>query len=214
MQRKKVRLAPTRRVIGGALPALLALSAILLSGCSNPSDAATLKSGKVTVQQVQTSVSTILQERITFNTMPQDAFTGEALTRNQLEFHIFSALLTQAAKERKVFALPGEIAARRAEILQNVGGEEALSKALVNAGIASLDLDKYLALIVLQDKLRAVVAPGATEDAQVIQALQKMLTETAVAQKLAVNPRYGIWNTTTNKVDPVDPTGGALPASK
>ena len=99
MQRKKVRLAPTRRVIGGALPALLALSAILLSGCSNPSDAATLKSGKVTVQQVQTSVSTILQERITFNTMPQDAFTGEALTRNQLEFHIFSALLTQAAKD-------------------------------------------------------------------------------------------------------------------
>ena len=68
--------------------------------------------------------------------------------------------------------------------------------------------------IVLQDKLRAVVAPGATEDAQVIQALQKMLTETAVSQKLTVNPRYGIWNTTTNKVDPVDPTGGALPASK
>ena len=73
---------------------------------------------------------------------------------------------------------------------------------------------QYLSLIILQDKLRLVIAPTATEDGQIIQALQKMLEETATKEALTVNPRYGVWNTTTNKIDPADPTGGAQPNSK
>lgn len=161
-----------QRKIGAVL---LAFAALLISGCSNPSDAASFNNGKVTIKELQASVSTILEERVKFNTTPQDGFTGEALTLNQLEFHIFSALLRQAAKERNVVALPGEVSSRRADVLQNVGGEEQLSVALVNAGIASIDLEEYLALIVLQDKMRSVIAPTATEDAEVIQALQKYL---------------------------------------
>lgn len=200
-----------QRKIGAVL---LAFAALLISGCSNPSDAASFNNGKVTIKELQASVSTILEERIKFNTTPQDGFTGEALTLNQLEFHIFSALLRQAAKERNVVALPGEVSSRRADVLQNIGGEEQLSVALVNAGIASIDLEEYLALIVLQDKMRSVIAPTATEYAEVIQALQKILADTAASEKLTVNPRYGVWNTQTNRIDPVDPTEGALPAEK
>lgn len=193
---------------------LLALTALVLSGCSNPSDAANYKGGKITIERLQESVSSILDERVKFETTPQDALTGEALTLNQLEFHIFTALLTQAAKERNIAATAAEISAQRAEIVKNVGSEEKLSLALVNAGIASIDLDQYLSLIILQDKLQVVIAPNATEDGQVIQALQKMLEETATKEALTVNPRYGVWNTTTNKIDPADPTGGAQPNSK
>lgn len=193
---------------------LLLLSALALTGCSNPSDAASYKDGKITIDRLQKSVSTILDERIKFNTTPQDGFTGEALTLNQLEFHVFTALLTEAANERNVIATAGEIAERRAEIVQSVGSEDQLSVALVNAGIASIDLNQYLSLIVLQDKLRPVVAPNATEDGEVIQALQKMLEETVAKEELKINPRYGVWNTQTNKIDPADPTGGALPSTK
>ena len=193
---------------------LLALTALVLSGCSDPSDAANYKGGKITIERLQESVSSILDERVKFETTPQDALTGEALTLNQLEFHIFTALLTQAAKERKIAATAAEISAQRAEIVKKVGSEEELSLALVNAGIASIDLDQYLSLIILQDKLRLVIAPTATEDGQIIQALQKMLEETATKEALTVNPRYGVWNTTTNKIDPADPTGGAQPNSK
>ena len=193
---------------------LLALTALVLSGCSDPSDAANYKGGKITIERLQESVSSILDERVKFETTPQDALTGEALTLNQLEFHIFTALLTQAAKERKIAATAAKISAQRAEIVKNVGSEEELSLALVNAGIASIDLDQYLSLIILQDKLRLVIAPTATEDGQIIQALQKMLEETATKEALTVNPRYGVWNTTTNKIDPADPTGGAQPNSK
>ncbi len=193
---------------------LLALTALVLSGCSDPSDAANYKGGKITIERLQESVSSILDERVKFETTPQDALTGEALTLNQLEFHIFTALLTQAAKERNIAATAAEISAQRAEIVKNVGSEEELSLALVNAGIASIDLDQYLSLIILQDKLRLVIAPTATEDGQIIQALQKMLEETATKEALTVNPRYGVWNTTTNKIDPADPTGGAQPNSK
>lgn len=194
----------------GAL--LLALAGLLLSGCSNPSDAASLKSGSVTIEELQESINAILDERVKFETMPQDGLTGEALTRNQLGFHIFSALLNQAAKERNITVKPGEISASRAEVLQNVGGEEQLSLALVNAGIASIDLEEYLALIVLQDRLREVIAPNAADDQQVVEALQKMLADTVASEQLKVNPRYGFWNTNTNTVDPIDPTGGALPS--
>jgi hypothetical protein len=193
---------------------LLILSALVLSSCSNPSDAANYNDGKITIKRLQQSVSTILDERIKFNTVPQDGLTGEALTLNQLGFHVFAALLTQAAEERNVVATAADIAARRAEILQNIGSEDKLSVALVNAGIASIDLNQYLSLIVLQDKLRTVIAPTATDDAEVIQALQKILEETATKEKLTINPRYGVWNTKTNKIDPADPTGGALPNSK
>lgn len=199
------------RAIGSLLIAGIAL---MLSGCSNPSDAASLKSGNISIEKLQASVSKILEERITFNTTPEDGLSGEELTRNTLGFHIFSALLKQAAKERNVVALPGDISARRAEVLQNVGGEQELSVALVKAGIASTDFEEYLALIVLQDKIRQVIAPTATEDAQVVEALQKMLSDTAASENLSVNPRYGVWNTANNRVEPADPTGGALPSGK
>lgn len=197
----------SKRKVGGLL---LALSALLLSGCSNPSDAASYKSGRIPVKQVQDSVSTILNERIKFNTTPQDGLSGEALTRNQLGFKIFSVLLTQVAKERNIVALPGEISARRADIVKNVGSEDQLSIALVNAGIASTDLDQYIALTVLQDKLKTVIAPGVTDDNQILQTLQKILAETAIKEELKVNPRYGFWNVNTSKVEAVDATGGAL----
>ena len=186
----------------------------MLSGCSNPSDAASLKSGNISIEKLQASVSKILEERITFNTTPEDGLSGEELTRNTLGFHIFSALLKQAAKERNVIALPGDISTRRAEVLKNVGGEQELSVALVKAGIASTDFEEYLALIVLQDKLRQVIAPSATEDAQVVEALQKMLSDTAASENLSVNPRYGVWNAANNRVEPADATGGALPSGK
>lgn len=185
-----------------------------LSGCSNPSDAASYKNGKITIERLQESVSVILDERVKFQTSPEGALTGEALTLNQLEFHIFTALLTQAAKERNIIATAADVAQSRAEVLNNVGSEDQLSLALVNAGIASIDLNQYLSLIVLQDKLRSVIAPNATDDGQVVQALQKMLEETVTAEDLKINPRYGVWNTQTNKIDPADPTGGALPTSK
>lgn len=192
--------------------ALILLSlGLLLSSCSNPSDAASFSSGKISVERLQESISTILNERVKFNTTPQEGYSGAALARNQLEFHIFTILLTEAAKERKIVALPGEIAARRADVLQSVGGEEQLSLALVNAGIASIDLDQYLSLLVLQEKLRPIIAPTATDDNQVFDALRKVLADTAAKIKLSVNPRYGTWNVETNRVDEIDPTGGALP---
>ena len=199
-----------KRTLGAIALLVLALG---LTSCTKPTDAASFASGHISVDRLQQSVSTILKERIEFNTTPQDGLTGEALTRNQLEFHIFTALLTQAAKERNIFALPSEVAAKKADILKNVGGEKQLSVAMVNAGIASIDLDQYLSLIVLQDKLKKVVAPNATDDNQVIQALQKMIADTVVSQKLQVNPRYGVWNVVASKVEPADPTGGALKKS-
>jgi hypothetical protein len=198
--------------ISGATTAFLLLAlGLLLSSCSNPSDAASFSGGKISVERLQQSISTIIDERVKFNTTPQEGYSGAALTRNQLEFHIFTALLTEAAKERNVVARPGEIAARRADVLQSVGGEEQLSLALVNAGIASIDLDQYLSLLVLQEKLRPVIAPGATDDNQVFAELRKVLADTAAKMKLSVNPRYGSWNVETNRVEEIDPTGGALP---
>lgn len=198
----------------GIVVMLLLGLGLLLSSCSNPSDAASFSGGKISVERLQLSVSTIIDERVKFQTTPQDGYSGAGLTRNQLDFHIFTALLNEIAKERNVAALPGEIAARRADLLQSVGGQEQLSLALVNAGIASIDFDQYLSLLVLQEKLQPIIAPGATDNSQVLQTLRKLLAETAVKMKLTVNPRYGKWNIETNQVEEIDPTGGALPKAQ
>ena len=54
-----------------------------------------------------------------------------------------------------------EIDARRASIVNQVGGEKGLPQALVSANIASVDLDAYLELLILSDKVgQAAQAAG------------------------------------------------------
>jgi hypothetical protein len=192
---------------------IIAVTALLLTGCSQVGAAATLGNTKITQATVQGSIDSILAERAKLDTTQMQLETGESLNRGQLRFHLLSALLREVGAELKVTVSKAEIDTRRASILEQVGGASALPNALVNAGIAPADLDIYIEAISFSDKIsQALIAAGVTQD-QVGAELQKLVVAKSKELGVKVNPRYGKWNATTADIEATDSAATAVTPS-
>jgi hypothetical protein len=193
--------------------AVIAATALLLTGCSQVGAAATLGDTKITQATVQGSIDSILAERAKVDTTQMQLETGESLNRGQLRFHLLSALLRAVGEELKLTVTKAEIDTRRASIVDQVGGASALPNALVNAGIAPADLDTYIEAISISDKIsQALVASGVAQD-QVGAELQKLVVAKAKELGVTVNPRYGKWNAETADIQAADPASTAVTPS-
>lgn len=193
--------------------AVIAATALLLTGCSQVGAAATLGDTKITQATVQGSIDSILAERAKVDTTQMQLETGESLNRGQLRFHLLSALLRAVGEELKLTVTKAEIDTRRASIVEQVGGASALPNALVNAGIAPADLDTYIEAILMSDKIsQALVANGVAQD-QVGAELQKLVVAKAKELGVTVNPRYGKWNAETADIQAADPASTAVTPS-
>jgi hypothetical protein len=186
---------------------------LLLTGCSQVGAAATLGDTKITQATVQGSIDAILAERTKVDTSQMQLETGEALNRSQVRFHLLSALLRAVGEELKISVTKAEIDTRRASIVTQVGGEDSLPTALVNAGIAPNDLDAYIEAISFSDKIgQTLVASGLTED-QVGTEMQKLIVAKAKELKVTVNPRYGKWDAENGDVVADDSASSAVTPS-
>lgn len=193
--------------------AILAATALLLTGCSQVGAAATIGNTKITQATVQGSIDSILAERAKVDTTQMKLETGESLNRGQLRFHLLTALLREVGAELKVSVTKAEIDTRRASILEQIGGAAALPNALVNAGIAPADFDQYIEAISISDKIsQALVASGVTQD-QVGTELQKLVVAKAKVLGVTVNPRYGKWDGATADIVATDPASTAVAPS-
>ena len=192
-----------------------AVSALLLSGCSQVGAAATVGDVKITQAKVQSSVDSILAARVGVDTSQMQLETGEALTRGQLRFLLLTELLRASAKDLKITVTKAEIDTRRASITDQVGGATALPKALVGAGIAKENLDTYIEAISLSDKISQALTAGGIAQADVGAAVQKLVVDKAKKIGVTVNPRYGKWDPTVADVVATDPASSAVtPATK
>ena len=192
---------------------MIATAALLLTGCSQVGAAATLGDIKITQATVQGSVDSILAERAKVDTSQMELETGEALNRGQLRFHLLSALLRAVGEELKLEVTKAEIDTRRASIVTQVGGEESMPTALVNAGIAPEDLDAYIEAISFSDKIsQALVASGVTED-QVGTEIQKLIVAKSKELGVTINPRYGKWDAEVADIVATDPASSAVTPS-
>jgi hypothetical protein len=174
--------------------AIIAVTALLLTGCSQVGAAATVGDTKITQATVQGSIDSILSERTKVDTSQMQLETGESLNRSQLRFHLLSKLLRALGEELKIEVTKAEIDTRRASITEQVGGAASLPNALVSAGIAPADLDTYIEAISFSDKIsQALIAAGVTED-QVGAEIQKLVVAKSNELGVTVNPRYGKWD--------------------
>ena len=190
-----------------------ALATFLLAGCSQIGAAATVGDTKITQALVQGSVDAILSERAKVDTSQMQLETGATLNVSQLRFHLLGTLLRELGQELKLNVTKAEIDTRRASILQQVGGEATLPSALVNAGIAPQDLDRYIEAIAYSDKIsQKLVAAGVTED-QLGTEIQKLVVAKSKEIGVTVNPRYGKWDPTTADVVPADSAESAVAPS-
>jgi hypothetical protein len=193
--------------------AMIAVAALLLTGCSQVGAAATLGDTKITQATVQGSIDSILAERAKIDTTQMQLETGEVLNRGQLRFHLFSEILREVGKDLKLEVTKAEIDTRRASILEQVGGVELLPSALVGAGIAPEDLDKYIEALSFSDKIsQTLVAKGVTED-QIGTEIQKLIVAKANELGVTVNPRYGKWDPTVADIVDSDPASSAVTPS-
>jgi hypothetical protein len=193
--------------------AIIAATALLLTGCSQVGAAATVGDTKITQATVQGSVDSILSERGKVDTSQMQLETGESLNRSQLRFHLLSKLLRSLGDELKIKVTKAEIDTRRASILEQVGGTTGLPAALVSAGIAPADLDTYIEAISFSDKIsQALVAAGVAED-QVGQEIQKLVVAKAKELGVTINPRYGKWNAETADIEAADSASSAVTPS-
>ncbi|MCX6443511.1 MAG: hypothetical protein NTW43_05000 [Actinobacteria bacterium] len=190
--------------------AMMAVAALLLTGCSQVGAAATLGDTKITQATVQGSIDSIISERTKVDTAQMQLQIGEELNRGQLRFHLLSALLREVGKELKITVTKAEIDTRRAAIVTQVGGEEAMPSALVNAGIAPQDLDAYVEAVLFSDKVgQVVLASGIAQD-QVGLEIQKLIVAKAKELGVTVNPRYGKWDPAVADIVADDPASSAV----
>jgi hypothetical protein len=195
------------------LAVAIAASALLLSGCSQVGAAATVGDTKITQAQVQSTVDSILAARVGVDTSQMQLETGEALTRGQLRFFVLTELLQSTAKDLKITVSKAEIDTRRASIIEQVGGAASLPTALVGAGIAADNLDRYIEAISLSDKIGQAVTASGVAQADIGAAVQKLIVDKAAKLGVTINPRYGKWDATVADVVATDPASSAVTPS-
>ncbi len=193
---------------------ILAISAIaaalLLTGCSQVGAAATVGDTKITQAVVQGSIDSILAERAKIDISQMQLQTGAELNLSQLRFQVLTVLIREVGKDYKISASKSEIDTRRAAIVEQVGGETGLPKALVGAGIAPQNLNLYLEAVIVSGKISdAIVATGVTQEALGAE-ITKIVAAKAAQLKVEVNPRYGKWDPINADVVATDSAGSAV----
>ena len=196
------------------LTALVVATGLLLAGCSNVDAALTLGDTKVTTAELQANVDSLLAERAKVDTTQMQLDSGETLLRNQLNFKLLIAGFAEIASELDIQITSSEIAGRRAEIIEQVGGEELLPNALVSASIAPEDLDGYLRAILTTQKLGQALAQNGVAEADVQARIQELFVAKVNELKVKVSPRYGKWDPTMGTIIAAVAAGDAVTPSQ
>ena len=196
------------------LTALVVATGLLLAGCSNVDAALSLGDTKVTTAELQANVDSLLAERAKVDTTQMQLDSGETLLRNQLNFKLLIAGFAEIASELDIQITSSEIAGRRAEIIEQVGGEELLPNALVSASIAPEDLDGYLRAILTTQKLGQALAQNGVAEADVQARIQELFVAKVNELKVKVSPRYGKWDPTTGTIIAAVAAGDAVTPSQ
>ena len=195
------------------LTALVVATGLLLTGCSNVDAAVTMGDTKITTAELQATADLILAERTKVDTSQMQLDTGEVLLRNQLNFQLLLAGFSEIAKELDIQVTSSEIAGRRAEIVEQVGGAEALPAALVSASIAPGDFDGYIRAMLTTQKLSQALVQAGFPEADAQTRIQELFVKKVNTLKVEVNPRYGAWDETTGQIVAAEAAGDVVTPS-
>ena len=195
------------------LVALSIATGLLLTGCSQTNEAATIGELKITQSELQSSIDAVISERSKVDTSQMQLETGDALNRGQLRFKILMYTFDEIAKELDLEITTSEVVNRKQQITQSLGGDAELPKNLVNAAIAPQDFDTYIRAVLISERISSALASSGVAEADVANQLGRLLNAKAKELGVKVNPRYGFWDTEAGDVVAADVTGGAVAPS-
>ena len=202
MRRKRMELF--KRVI------TTVLAALVLTSCSSMNSAITIGDKEFSTSDIQRPVDEVLRDRKKVDTSQMQLAEADELLRNQAQFYIVGILLDRIAADKKLSVTNADIAARRTEILSQVGGEAELPKALVGASLAQSNLDAYLKILIISEKLSKDIILSGVSSEQAAEEVNKIVVALAKKLGVKVNPKYGKWNPDTASIESGDLTDGAV----
>jgi len=175
---------------------------LFVTGCSSTNSAVTIGKTVIPISTVQGTVGEIVKERSKVETTGLTLAVDEELNVNAVRFHIISVLFDELAARINIKITGAEIAARRADIIKQIGGEDRLAFSLVGAQIAPSDFERYIRTVLLAEKLgEALIANGDTSTDG--SGIQNLIIGMAKELKVEINPRYGVWDYESGNIAPI-----------
>jgi hypothetical protein len=175
---------------------------LFVTGCSSTNSAVTIGKTVIPISTVQGTVGEIIEERSKVETTGLTLAVDEELNVNAVRFHIISVLFDELAARINIKITGAEIAARRADIIKQIGGEDRLAFSLVGAQIAPSDFERYIRTVLLAEKLgEALIANGDTSTDG--SGIQNLIIGMAKELKVEINPRYGVWDYESGNIAPI-----------
>jgi len=160
--------------------------------------------------EIQKNVDDILTARNRVDTSQMQLIEGAELLRNQAQFLIIKVLLDKVALDKNLSITSADVAARRADTISRLGGESQLPTALVGANLAASNLEAYLRILLISDRLNVeLINAGVAED-EAASEVSKLVIDTALKLGVKVDAKYGKWNPTTATIGAADATSGAV----
>jgi hypothetical protein len=191
------------------ISALLAVL-LLVTGCAGMSSGITVGEEDIESTQIQGVVDEILAARKTVDTAGMELIVGKQLLRNQAQFAVIRILFNQIVIDKNFTISDSDVAARRGDVINQVGGLDRLEPALVSANLAASTFDEYLRILIIVDRLNESFISSGIPEALVSQEVSKTLVATAEKLGVEVNPKYGTWNPITAAIEASDVTDGAV----
>jgi hypothetical protein len=193
---------------------VLALFAVLslatLTACGQVNSAATLGDITITQSSFQTTIDELLKEREAVDTSQMQLEEGGALNRSQLRFLLITTIFDEIAKELKLSVTKTDQATTRQNLVEQSGGEAALTQNLVSAQIAPSNFERYIRAIIITEKIAdALEASGISADGVDLR-ITELVNAKAKEMKINVNPRYGTWDYDAGDILTSDSAGDAI----
>ena len=195
------------------LAVLSIASALLLTGCSQNNEAATIGDFKISQTELQSSIDAVMAERTKVDSSQMQLETGEELNRGQLRFKILMHTFDEIAKELMIEVTSSQIETMRATLINSLGGESELPKNLVNAAIALQDFDAYVRARVISEQVATALSQAGVADEEVSAKIGDLLNAKAKTLGVKINPRYGVWDNEVGDVVAANVTGDAVQPS-
>lgn len=186
------------------------LAALLLTSCSSMNSGITVGDKEFSISDIQKPVDEILEARKSVDTSQMQLASGADLIRNQAQFAIISVLLDQIASDMKINFTSADIATRRTEIVAQVGGEQGLPAALVSSNLATSNLEPYIKVRLIIDKLTSNFIEVGASPEQASEGVSRLIVAAAKKLGVQINPKYGTWNPITASIESGDITDGAV----
>jgi NurA-like 5'-3' nuclease len=192
------------------ISALLVVSSFMLLTACDAGTAAQIGDTKISINTVQSRIAEINAERTKYDTSQMELSVGEELNRTEVRFLLISEIFKKLADKSGTKITQAMKDAKKASILNSLGGSDQLGQALVSAQMAPSDFDLYIEAVLISDELSKKAIAAGISETEVGTAVQQLVKELTKTEKVKINPQYGTWDPNQADLAAFDSAGTAV----